>query len=127
MDMYVKLMSAYGKSAGIDFKFGGTVANTLDAHRVIGHWQEEKGEEVAKKIVDCMFVGSLSVPFFGGCFARVEQGEGAEMVAEWGRMREGLMRRMGGSAVLAILRRRTTSLVRSHAAESDDGRRHPGG
>lgn len=59
MDMYVKLMSAYGKSAGIDFKFGGTVANTLDAHRVIGHWQEEKGEEVAKKIVDCMFVGFL--------------------------------------------------------------------
>jgi len=44
-----------------------------------------------------------------------------------GRMREGLMRRMGGSAVLAILRERTTSLVGSHAAESDDGRRHPGG
>lgn len=27
--MYVTLMSAYGQSAGIDFKFGGTVANTM--------------------------------------------------------------------------------------------------
>lgn len=55
MQMYVKLMSAYGQSAGIDFKFGGKVANTLDAHRVIAHWQEEKGGEVAGRIVDCMF------------------------------------------------------------------------
>lgn len=54
MDMYTKLMSAYGNSAGINFKFGGTVANTMDAHRVIQKFQEEKGAEVADKIIDCM-------------------------------------------------------------------------
>lgn len=31
MKMYMTLMSAYGTSSGIDFKFGGTVANTTDA------------------------------------------------------------------------------------------------
>ncbi|KEF58365.1 uncharacterized protein A1O9_06291 [Exophiala aquamarina CBS 119918] len=51
MKMYVTLMTAYGVSAGIDFKFGGTVGNTMDAHRVIQHFQEEKGPEVADKIV----------------------------------------------------------------------------
>jgi hypothetical protein len=34
-DIYTTLMSAYGASRGIDFKFGGTVANTIDAHRVV--------------------------------------------------------------------------------------------
>lgn len=53
MKMYVTLMTAYGVSAGIDFKFGGTVGNTMDAHRVIQHFQEEKGPEVADKIVLC--------------------------------------------------------------------------
>lgn len=53
MAMYMKLMSAYGKSAGIEYKFGGTVANTLDAHRVIQHFQEVKGEECADRIVNC--------------------------------------------------------------------------
>lgn len=53
MKMYTTLMSAYGVSAGINFKFGGTVANTLDAHRLIQHYQEEKGPETADKIVNC--------------------------------------------------------------------------
>jgi predicted DsbA family dithiol-disulfide isomerase len=53
MKMYITIMSAYGASAGINYKFGGTVANTLDAHRVIQHFQEEKGSEVAHKIIDC--------------------------------------------------------------------------
>lgn len=53
MQMYVTLMSAYGTSAGIDFKFGGKVANTMDAHRVIQHYQEEKGPEAADKIINC--------------------------------------------------------------------------
>lgn len=53
MNMYTTLMSAYGKSAGIEYKFGGTVANTLDAHRVIQHYQEESGADVADKIVNC--------------------------------------------------------------------------
>jgi predicted DsbA family dithiol-disulfide isomerase len=54
MNMYTTLMTAYGVSAGINFKFGGTVANTLDAHRVIQHYQEEKGYETADKIVNCV-------------------------------------------------------------------------
>ena len=53
MKMYTTLMTAYGVSAGIDFKFGGTVANTMDAHRVIQHFQEEKGPEIADKIINC--------------------------------------------------------------------------
>jgi len=55
MKMYTTLMSAYGKSCGIDFKFGGTVANTLDAHRLIQHFQEEKGAECADKIVNSLY------------------------------------------------------------------------
>jgi hypothetical protein len=55
MKMYIGLMTAYGMGCGIDFKFGGTVANTLDAHRVIQHYQEEKGAEAADKIVACKF------------------------------------------------------------------------
>src|SRR6266536_1173862 len=38
--MYITLMTAYGISAGIHYKFGGTVANTLQAHRVIQYFQE---------------------------------------------------------------------------------------
>jgi hypothetical protein len=51
MKMYTTLMTAYGASAGIDFKFGGTVANTLQAHRVIQYFQEKEGPEVADKLV----------------------------------------------------------------------------
>lgn len=53
MKKYTLLMSAYGVPVGIDFKFGGTVANTMDAHRLIQHYQEEMGPEVADKIVNC--------------------------------------------------------------------------
>ncbi|KAK5219070.1 hypothetical protein LTR99_006548 [Exophiala xenobiotica] len=48
-------MTAYGESAGIKFKFGGTMANTLDAHRVIQHFQEEKGAETADKIINSLY------------------------------------------------------------------------
>lgn len=51
--MYKTLMTAYGMSAGIHYKFGGTVANTLDAHRAIQHFQEEKGAETADKLINC--------------------------------------------------------------------------
>jgi len=54
MQKYMMLMTSYGNDAGIDFKFGGQVANTLDAHRLIQHFQEERGEEVVDKIVGCM-------------------------------------------------------------------------
>lgn len=53
MKKYTLLMSAYGAPVGIDFKFRGMVANTLDAHRLIQHYQEERGPEVADKIVNC--------------------------------------------------------------------------
>jgi predicted DsbA family dithiol-disulfide isomerase len=55
MKMYTTLMTAYGVSAGIDFKFGGIVANTMDAHRVIQHFQEEKGPETADKIINSLY------------------------------------------------------------------------
>jgi predicted DsbA family dithiol-disulfide isomerase len=48
-------MSAYGQAEGINFKFGGTVANTLHAHRLIQHFQEEKGPETADKIVNSLY------------------------------------------------------------------------
>lgn len=55
MKMYTTLMTAYGLSAGINYKFGGTVANTLQAHRVIQHYQETLGPEAANKIVDSLY------------------------------------------------------------------------
>jgi predicted DsbA family dithiol-disulfide isomerase len=55
MATYIKIMTAYGQTAGINYKFGGTVANTLDAHRVIQHFQEEKGTETADKIVKSLY------------------------------------------------------------------------
>ena len=56
MKMFTTLMSAYGVSAGIDYSFHGTVANTMDAHRVIQHFQEQKGPEIADKIVECQSI-----------------------------------------------------------------------
>jgi len=55
MKMYVTLMSAYGVSAGINFKFGGTIANTLNAHRVIQHFQAKRGDGTADKIVSSLY------------------------------------------------------------------------
>lgn len=51
--MYMTLMTAYGVSAGVNFKFGGVIANTLDAHRVIQHYQEEGGLETTDKLINC--------------------------------------------------------------------------
>ena len=55
MKKYTTLMSAYGVGAGIDFKFHGTAANTLSAHRLIQHFQEEMGPETADKIVNSLY------------------------------------------------------------------------
>lgn len=55
MKMYTQLMSAYGESEGIKYKFGGTVANTMHAHRLIQHYQETKGPETADKIVNSLY------------------------------------------------------------------------
>ncbi|GAM82163.1 hypothetical protein ANO11243_001420 [Dothideomycetidae sp. 11243] len=55
MKMYTTLMSAYGVAEGIDFTFHGVVANTLQAHRVIHHFQETKGPAEADKIIDSLY------------------------------------------------------------------------
>ena len=48
-------MSAYGTSAGIRFQYGGVVANTMPAHRLVQFYQEEKGPETSNKLIDCQF------------------------------------------------------------------------
>lgn len=55
MTMYTSLMASYGAAEGIKYKFGGVVANTLHAHRCIGHWQEVKGAEVADRFVESLY------------------------------------------------------------------------
>jgi len=52
MHMFTTLMSAYGVTAGIDFRFGGKVANTIDAHRFIQHYQATKGPKAADKLIN---------------------------------------------------------------------------
>ena len=55
MGMYTQLMSSYGESIGINFKFGGTIANTLQAHRVVQYFQEKNGSETANKIINALY------------------------------------------------------------------------
>ena len=55
MDMYTQLMSSYGEPVGINFKFGGTIANTLQAHRVVQYFQEQNGTETANKIINALY------------------------------------------------------------------------
>ena len=55
MQKYTQLMAAYGAAEGIDFKFGGSVANTLHAHRVIQHFQEAEGSKVADGVVRSLY------------------------------------------------------------------------
>lgn len=63
MRKYEMLMKAYGVGEGIDFKFGGTIAGTLEAHRVIQYWQEKKGEGAADAIIDCGY--QVYMPYGG--------------------------------------------------------------
>ena len=55
MQKYTTIMSAYGADAGINFNFHGTVANTVDAHRLIQHYQEILGPEAANKVVNSLY------------------------------------------------------------------------
>jgi predicted DsbA family dithiol-disulfide isomerase len=48
-------MAAIGASADINFKFGGRMANTLPAHRILQHFQESDGESVANAIVNGLY------------------------------------------------------------------------
>lgn len=53
MKMYTAYMGGLGKVEGVDFDFHGTIANTLNAHRILQWIQEHKGEDAARKTVDC--------------------------------------------------------------------------
>lgn len=57
MDKYTTLMSAYGVGSGIDFKHTGTIAGTLNAHRVIQYFQNEKkvGEQTVNRLVMSLY------------------------------------------------------------------------
>jgi predicted DsbA family dithiol-disulfide isomerase len=55
MKVYETLMTAYGIGEGINYKFTGTVANTIHAHRVIGVFQERYGAETADKLVSSLY------------------------------------------------------------------------
>lgn len=63
MKKYITLMTAYGAPDGIDFKFGGTIASTLDAHRVIQHFQKDRGPQVADKLIACKKPSTFMPPW----------------------------------------------------------------
>lgn len=53
MRKYTLVMSAHGVAEGLDFKFSGTIANTLNAHRVVQYFQEAKGTACADQLISC--------------------------------------------------------------------------
>ena len=55
MKMYTTLMTAYGVSAGISYKFHGTVANTLNSHRLIQQIQRTHGPVVASSLINSLY------------------------------------------------------------------------
>ncbi|EME88383.1 uncharacterized protein MYCFIDRAFT_26774 [Pseudocercospora fijiensis CIRAD86] len=55
MEMYEHVMQNFGRAEGINFKFGGLVANTLPAHRLIQHFQESRGPEIADGMVRSLY------------------------------------------------------------------------
>lgn len=55
MDMYVEYMSTLGEASGIKFSFGGDIADTLQAHRVIQYFQENTGAETANRLIDALY------------------------------------------------------------------------
>lgn len=48
-------MGSLGAAEGINFAFGGVMANTLPAHRVLQVARREKGEEAAWKVLDGLY------------------------------------------------------------------------
>ncbi|KAF2654602.1 thioredoxin-like protein [Lophiostoma macrostomum CBS 122681] len=55
MDKYTAYMTALGKAEGVEFDFGGTMANTLHAHRAVMCVQEEKGAEAGRRCVESLY------------------------------------------------------------------------
>ncbi|OAL49089.1 thioredoxin-like protein [Pyrenochaeta sp. DS3sAY3a] len=61
MDMYEKHMTQLFAAEGLVFNFGeGDVGNTLHAHRILCWAQEERGSEVACKVLEGLYVGYFS-------------------------------------------------------------------
>lgn len=54
-EMFTQLMGQYGAACGIKFTFGGVIADTLQAHRVIQYFQEATGPQRANAIVDALY------------------------------------------------------------------------
>ncbi|KAF2269940.1 thioredoxin-like protein [Lojkania enalia] len=55
MRMFVEYMETLGRAEGVEIDFGGHVAGTMDAHRVVGWVQGEKGEEAAERVVGSLY------------------------------------------------------------------------
>lgn len=55
MAKYETVMQSLGEAEGINFDFGGEIAGTLDAHRVIRYFQSKKGPEVAGRVLDHLY------------------------------------------------------------------------
>lgn len=55
MAKYTTVMTHLGAESGIAFKFGGTIASTLNAHRVIQWVQEKYGEQKAEALVSSLY------------------------------------------------------------------------
>lgn len=48
-------MTSLAAPLGVDLNFDGQMGNTLHAHRIIQHFQEEKGAETANRLVDALY------------------------------------------------------------------------
>ncbi|OCK82581.1 hypothetical protein K432DRAFT_218416 [Lepidopterella palustris CBS 459.81] len=55
MKMHTALMKAYVKSCGIEFKVGGEVENTIDAHPVVQWVQETRGEAAVLRLIESLY------------------------------------------------------------------------
>lgn len=95
--MFAQLMGQYGAACQIDFKFGGVIADTLQAHRVIQYFQEAGGPTRGNRIVDALYRmyfeeekdPSLAETLIAACVeAGVDEGEAKRVVYDES---EGLM------------------------------------
>lgn len=53
--VFIDHMNSLVEPLGHTINFDGSIGNTLDAHRVIQHFQEEKGPDVANRLVDALY------------------------------------------------------------------------
>ena len=56
MKMHELVWAEKGAHEGIEYNWQGKVANTLQAHRLLQHYQEKKGPGAADKILSCMLM-----------------------------------------------------------------------